>query len=140
MSEAAAYYNTALFFEAVIQQLDASVCPNIKKHLRTALRIYAAHSLMRFGGMLVTSGYMKPAEMVWMQESLLGEYVKFRPQMLNLAEGFVMNDATLFSTIGCEDGNFYEKMLKVAKTSRLNDQEGFEGFWQHLRPLMATKL
>eukprot|EP00350_Pseudokeronopsis_sp_OXSARD2_P010782 CAMPEP_0170547616 /NCGR_PEP_ID=MMETSP0211-20121228/6013_1 /TAXON_ID=311385 /ORGANISM="Pseudokeronopsis sp., Strain OXSARD2" /LENGTH=241 /DNA_ID=CAMNT_0010852761 /DNA_START=1222 /DNA_END=1947 /DNA_ORIENTATION=- len=132
MSEAAAYYITAKYFFKMINSYDATVCKNIKKHLRTALRIYSIYSLVRIGGALLLNEYLTPDQMNMMNEVLYKEYANFRPQMLNLAEGFVMNDAALFSTIGSEDGNIYEKMLKVAKSSRLNDKDTFDGFEEYL--------
>ena len=48
--------------------------------------------------------------------------------MLNLIEGFSFDDNFLVSTIGCYDGNVYERMLNYARRSQLNYRDKLDGF------------
>ena len=60
--------------------------------------------------------------------------------MLNLIEGFELNDNIMKSAIGNYDGNVYERMLEWAKSSRLNQKDKIDGFDEYVKPFLAAKL
>jgi hypothetical protein len=60
--------------------------------------------------------------------------------MLNLIEAYEIDDNILCSTIGSYDGNAYEKMLEVARRSKLNEKDKLDGFDEYFAPMLAHKL
>lgn len=52
----------------------------------------------------------------------------------NFNKQFDIPDNALNSTIGCYDGNVYERLVNSARKSRLNRVDPFEGYHEYLRP------
>lgn len=44
-----------------------------------------------------------------------------RPEAVALVDAFEIPDNALMSSIGCYDGNVYERLLECARLSKMND-------------------
>lgn len=58
--------------------------------------------------------------------------------MLNLVEGFELNDNIMNSSIGNYDGNVYERTMEWVKSSRLNEKDKLDGFDEYIRPFILA--
>eukprot|EP01012_Entosiphon_sulcatum_P057344 TRINITY_DN810_c0_g1_i1.p1 TRINITY_DN810_c0_g1~~TRINITY_DN810_c0_g1_i1.p1 ORF type:complete len:686 (+),score=83.60 TRINITY_DN810_c0_g1_i1:2454-4511(+) len=62
--------------------------------------------------------------------------LELRPDSVALVDAFEFPDAVLNSALGRHDGNVYEALYEHAKKSPLNARDPFDGYEQHLRPLL----
>ena len=70
--------------------------------------------------------------------SLLGA---IRPQAVNLVDAFDLRDEVLNSTLGCWDGNVYQRLFDEAQKSPLNQSAVHQSSYQQsLKPLFKSNL
>lgn len=63
-----------------------------------------------------------------------------RPNAVAICDGFDFPDRNLLSTLGCFDGNVYERIFEEAKNSSLNKEPVPRVFHTHLKPFMKSKM
>lgn len=63
-----------------------------------------------------------------------------RPIAVNLVDSFDFHDSSLKSTLGCFDGQVYDRMLEAALKSPLNKKEVQTAYAKYLKPVMKANL
>lgn len=63
-----------------------------------------------------------------------------RPDAVAICDGFDFHDRNLSSTLGCYDGNVYQRIFEAAKSNPLNAKPVPDVFHTHLKPFMKSKL
>jgi acyl-CoA oxidase len=59
-----------------------------------------------------------------------------RPDAVPLVDAFDIPDGVLDSALGRRDGRVYEALWDAAQKEPLNGSQVFDGYWEHLKPLM----
>ncbi|XP_018789528.1 PREDICTED: probable peroxisomal acyl-coenzyme A oxidase 1 [Bactrocera latifrons] len=65
---------------------------------------------------------------------------KFRPDAVCVCDGFDFHDRVLNSTLGCYDGNVYERLMEAARKSPLNQKPVPDSFEKILKPFLKSNL
>lgn len=80
------------------------------------------------------AGLLTFEELGLAEKAATGLCADLRPNAVALVDAFDFPDRVLNSDLGRYDGNVYEALYDFARTSQLNSQEVFEGYYEHLRP------
>jgi len=64
---------------------------------------------------------------------------RLRVNAVAIVDAFDFPDYVLNSTLGCADGNPYERLFEQAKNTSLNKKEPFDGYEELLRPHLDTE-
>ncbi|KAK7069625.1 Acyl-coenzyme A oxidase (Acyl-CoA oxidase), partial [Halocaridina rubra] len=72
-------------------------------------------------------------------EDEMGELLAaLRAQAVSIVDSFDIHDKILDSTLGCWDGNVYERLYEEAQKSPLNKTDVPMAYYKYLRPLMKA--
>lgn len=72
----------------------------------------------------------------WLEEL----FALIRPNAVGIVDSFDIRDEVIGSTLGCYDGNVYERLFEEASKSPLNAQSVNKSFGLYLKPLLKAQL
>ncbi|KAL4084612.1 hypothetical protein QTP88_027543 [Uroleucon formosanum] len=101
--------------------------------------ICAQWILNRLGDFLQYSN-LKPNDVASIQSLLEDCLRRIRPNAVGLVDSFDIQDKILDSTLGCYDGNVYERLLSEADKSPLNKEPVNRSFELYLKPFLNSKM
>ena len=113
-------------------QQKALVPPAVIKVLTTLSQLHALHRVTQGRADFIESASLTNEEMGWARGLEISLLSKIRPDAVALVDAFDWRDETLSSTIGCYDGNVYEKMLAMSKRGPMNKFEVAPGI-KHIK-------
>ena len=113
----------------------------IRAILIDLLRVTALKDLIADSGLLFACGYFAPEAHSLMREALDQVVTKIRPQMVSLAEGYMIPDEGVPSSIGNAYGDIYETQLEWAQKSRMQKLDAKDGrpayFEELIKPFLT---
>lgn len=108
--------------------------------LRDILELYAVDLAIKQLGNLLQFVNISSDDVERLQGRLESSLKRFRKNAIGIVDGFDIPDTVLASTLGAYDGNVYERLLKAAKTSPLNQEDVNKSFNMYLKPFMQSNL
>ncbi|XP_071499066.1 peroxisomal acyl-coenzyme A oxidase 1-like [Diadema antillarum] len=127
------YFIVQSFYHGVEE---TQVSPATKKVLEALCRLYALYHVEENAGEFVVDGFISSDQLDWLHRLYLETFPVIRPEAVTLVDSFDICDEFLQSTLGCYDGNVYERMYEYAKTDPRNKTEVHETYYKYLRPLL----
>eukprot|EP01095_Lingulamoeba_sp_RSL-Kostka_P015360 TRINITY_DN7044_c0_g1_i1.p1 TRINITY_DN7044_c0_g1~~TRINITY_DN7044_c0_g1_i1.p1 ORF type:complete len:430 (+),score=136.83 TRINITY_DN7044_c0_g1_i1:900-2189(+) len=122
------------FYENIQKSIQSNQDPEITEALTNLCRMYANSNLLddKWQGLLSNT-----------QNKVINEAVvitleRLRPDAISLTDAFDYPDNVLNSSIGCYDGNVYERLFEAAKKSDLNRVDPFLGYEELVKPGLDT--
>lgn len=103
-------------------------------------RLYLVFHIIGNQGDFLRSGALTPADLSALEVEQAALLSALRPDAVSLVDSFDIHDRILDSTLGCSDGNVYERMFEEAKKSPLNQKDVPDAYYKYLRPLMKANL
>eukprot|EP00095_Tigriopus_kingsejongensis_P009257 maker-scaffold922_size80897-snap-gene-0.22 protein:Tk09257 transcript:maker-scaffold922_size80897-snap-gene-0.22-mRNA-1 annotation:"probable peroxisomal acyl-coenzyme a oxidase 1" len=94
----------------------------------------------QFSGDFLRFSNTKEGHLAFAQDKLLTLLSEIRPIAVSIVDAFDIPDEGLKSTLGCYDGNVYERMLDAAEKGPLNKSDVPPAFEKYLKPLMKASL
>jgi acyl-CoA oxidase len=124
-------------FYVVLRSLDRSI-PSDSEDVFDALRLWFAFvHLKEYLGDFLSMRVVYPGiheQLDFVQHVLLQ---RIRPHALSLVEAFGFTDWELDSSLGCEDGKVYERLLEKAKQEPLNIELSDKEMAERLKPILS---
>jgi len=119
-------------FSEVVEKVNKEEIGTIGEVLRKMLIV--------FGGMEIINNYgwgeTTKQEIENLKINILKKVGELRKDVIGLVDGFDIPDSVLNSVLGVYDGNVYERLYEAAKGSVLNARDPFDGYEEHLKPLL----
>jgi acyl-CoA oxidase len=120
------------FVQGVKQQTDAAI-----KDILTALaRVFILGQLENVAADFVLSGYFDGAQLMYLKDALLDQFVVIRSNAVALVDAFGHSDFVLNSALGRHDGQVYDALYKSAKSNPMNQSDVHAAYDKVLKPLM----
>ncbi|VVC32713.1 Acyl-coenzyme A oxidase, N-terminal,Acyl-CoA oxidase/dehydrogenase, central domain,Acyl-CoA [Cinara cedri] len=101
--------------------------------------ICACWIINRLGDFLQFSN-LKPCDVQSIQYLLEDCLKRIRPNAVGLVDSFDIHDNILDSTLGCYDGNVYERIFEEANKSPLNKEPVNRSFELYLKPFLKSNI
>lgn len=120
----------AATFSAPVRQVLSQLC-----------HLFLLHWLMERSGDFVLFGGLSKQQILEGQSTFVSLLGAIRPQAVNLVDAFDLRDEVLNSTLGCWDGNVYQRLFDEAQKSPLNQSAVHQSSYQQsLKPLFKSNL
>ncbi|XP_064101325.1 probable peroxisomal acyl-coenzyme A oxidase 1 [Macrobrachium nipponense] len=112
----------------------------VRSILRQLCRLYLIHQITLNQGLFLRTGTLSSAHISTLEGELCELLALLRPNAVNIVDSFDLHDRVLDSTLGCWDGDVYQRMFEEALKSPLNQTDVPEAYHKYLRPLMKSNL
>jgi hypothetical protein len=104
--------------------------------LRRLAALFALRQLAADAGDFLEDGHLSAAQAGAARACAEALLVALRPDAVALVDAFGIGDRKLNSALGRADGRAYEALWDDARRNPLNAGDVFDGYWQHLRPVL----
>uniref|UniRef100_W8AQW7 Acyl-coenzyme A oxidase n=2 Tax=Ceratitis capitata TaxID=7213 RepID=W8AQW7_CERCA len=108
--------------------------------LENILELYLVQTVLRHMNDILRFTPISDANLRSLQNRLELSLKKLRPDAVAICDGFDYHDRVLNSTLGCYDGNVYERLFEAAKKSPLNQKPVPDSFEKYLKPFLKSNL
>lgn len=108
--------------------------------LRRLCRLYLIYHITLNQGDFLRSGSLTSHYISTLEGEMCNLLAALRHDAVSLVDSFDIHDRILDSTLGCWDGNVYQRMFDEAQKSPLNQTDVPEAYYKYLRPLMKANL
>ncbi|XP_045620326.2 peroxisomal acyl-coenzyme A oxidase 1 [Procambarus clarkii] len=125
-------------FEANVESLDCS--EGVRNVLRSLCRLYLIYHITLTQGNFLRCGALTARHIAVLEAELCELLATLRTQAVSIVDAFDIPDALLGSTLGCWDGNVYERLYNAALKSPLNKTDVPKAYYKYLRPLIKSSL
>lgn len=103
-------------------------------------RLYLVFHILNNQGDFLRSSALTPLDMSTLEGELSALLAALRPDAVSLVDSFDIHDRILDSTLGCWDGNVYNRMFEEAKKSPMNQKDVPDAYYKYLQPLLKSNL
>lgn len=103
-------------------------------------RLYLIYHITLNQGDFLRSGALTSSEISSLEREMTSLLTALRPDAVSLVDSFDIHDRILDSTLGCWDGNVYQRLFDEALKSPLNQTDVPQAYYKFLRPLMKANL
>ncbi|XP_005182228.2 probable peroxisomal acyl-coenzyme A oxidase 1 isoform X1 [Musca domestica] len=114
--------------------------PALNKVLENILELYLVKAALDNMNNIFRIVKITDEDVNSLQASLEKSLKSMRPNAVAICDGFDFPDRNLLSTLGCFDGNVYERIFEEAKNCSLNKEPVPRVFHTHLKPFMKSKM
>ncbi|XP_013116938.2 probable peroxisomal acyl-coenzyme A oxidase 1 [Stomoxys calcitrans] len=128
------------FFEEVKGPNSEKRSPALNKVLEDLLELFLVSTALKYMHEILRVIELSDDNLRSLQERLENVLKFVRLNAVAICDGFDYHDKTLKSTLGCYDGNVYERIFEEAKRSPLNKKPVPEVIHTHLKPFMKSNL
>ncbi|XP_069192440.1 LOW QUALITY PROTEIN: acyl-coenzyme A oxidase 1 [Procambarus clarkii] len=112
----------------------------VRNILHRLCRLYLIYHITLNQGDFLRSGSLTAHNIGTLEGEMCDLLAALRPDAVSLVDSFDIHDRILDSTLGCWDGNVYQRMFDEAQKSPLNQTDVPEAYYKYLRPLMKANL
>uniref|UniRef100_A0A0A1WQ23 Acyl-coenzyme A oxidase n=1 Tax=Zeugodacus cucurbitae TaxID=28588 RepID=A0A0A1WQ23_ZEUCU len=130
----------SVFLDQVIGAKSAERSKALNTVLQNILELYLVQTILRHMNDILRFTTISDANLRSLQNRLEMSLKKLRPDAVGICDGFDFHDLALNSTIGCYDGNAYERLFEAAKKSPLNQKPVIDSFEKFLKPFLKSNL
>ncbi|CAD8157441.1 unnamed protein product [Paramecium pentaurelia] len=120
-----------------LQTIDQADNINTKRVLRDLADLFAASILLDGSNVLIETGVINVESIKLIREFYVQQLALIKPEAIGLVEAFRYNDASLRSTIGCSDGQPYEKTYYSAINDNSLNKTDFKPIINQLKNIKA---
>ncbi|CAD8065474.1 unnamed protein product [Paramecium sonneborni] len=120
-----------------LQTIDSTDNINTKKVLRDLADLFAASILLDGSSTLIENGVINVESIKLIREFYTLQLSIIKPEAIGLVEAFRYNDASLRTTIGCSDGQPYEKIYHSAVNDNSLNKYDFKPIINQLKNIKA---
>lgn len=131
------YFTCERFVDAVEK---AELSEGVRSILHRLCRLYLIYHISLNHGDFLRSGALTDFSISTLEEEMCNLLTALRPDAVSLVDSFDVHDRILDSTLGCWDGNVYQRIFDEAQKSPLNQTDVAEAYSKYLRPLMKANL
>ncbi|XP_063600213.1 probable peroxisomal acyl-coenzyme A oxidase 1 [Penaeus indicus] len=131
------YFTCEQFVENV-ESLELS--EGVRNVLRRLCRLYLIYHITLNQGDFLRSQALSPENISALEGEMCELLAVLRDDAVSLVDSFDIHDRILGSTLGCWDGNVYNRMFNEAQMSPMNQTDVPEAYSKYLRPLMKANL
>nr|XP_053627761.1 probable peroxisomal acyl-coenzyme A oxidase 1 [Cherax quadricarinatus] len=131
-------YFTCVKYVAGIE--NAELSEGGRNVLRRLCRLYLIYHITLNQGDFLRSGSLTSHHISTLEGEMCNLLAALRHDAVSLVDSFDIHDRILDSTLGCWDGNVYQRMFDEAQKSPLNQTDVPEAYYKYLRPLMKANL
>lgn len=125
------------FFEKLQEEIPGS---RVKEQLQLLYHVYALSLIQENVGDFLSIGYLTREQAILAKTQLRILFSKVRPNAVALVDSFNHTDHFLGSTLGCYDGDVYNRLYKEAWKDPLNDTPVTDGYSEYIRPILKQQL
>lgn len=125
------------FFEKLQEEIPGS---RVKEQLQLLYHVYALSLIQENVGDFLSIGYLTREQAILAKRQLRILFSKVRPNAVALVDSFNHTDHFLGSTLGCYDGDVYNRLYKEAWKDPLNDTPVTDGYSEYIRPILKQQL
>ena len=119
----------------------AKISSGTKNVLEKLFELLACHWILATSGQFMIYAGLDQHSLEAVKNRRLKLLEVLRPEAVNIVDSFDFQDSELcFSTLGCYDGNVYERLFEAAKKTSLNKADVQPAFEAHLKPLIKANL
>merc|ERR1712166_24662 len=136
-SEAHSYLVLVSNFANAISQIRAGEQAALATPLESCFYLFALHSMAE-SNEFVSSGYLSPCQVEWVQDAVQELLAMIRPDAIALVDAWGHSDHRLNSALGRYDGDVYSALLKSTsgELNPMNAQQVHAAFHESVKPLM----
>lgn len=120
-----------------INKLVQKMSPALGKVLLDIQELYSVDSALLNTSSLMQFVNFSQEDLANLQGRLEAVLGRIRPNAVGIVDSFDFPDKLLNSTLGCYDGNVYERIFEEAMKSPLNQEPVNKSFELYLKPLMS---
>ncbi|XP_047502178.1 probable peroxisomal acyl-coenzyme A oxidase 1 [Penaeus chinensis] len=131
------YFTCEQFVENV-ESLELS--EGVRNVLRRLCRLYLIYHITLNQGDFLRSQALSPENISTLEGEMCELLEVLRDDAVSLVDSFDIHDRILDSTLGCWDGNVYNRMFNEAQKSPMNQTDVPKAYSKYLRPLMKANL
>lgn len=125
-------------YEQTVDSLKVS--EGVKNVLQSLCRLYLIYHITLTHGDFLKCGALTPGNIAVLEGEMCDLLAVLRPQAVSIVDAFDIPDDLLGSTLGCWDGNVYQRLYDEALKSPLNKTDVPDAYYKYLRPLMKSSL
>nr|XP_053644076.1 LOW QUALITY PROTEIN: peroxisomal acyl-coenzyme A oxidase 1-like [Cherax quadricarinatus] len=137
-AEAHTRYYICEKYEQTVDSLKAS--EGVKNVLQSLCRLYLIYHITLTHGDFLKCGALTPRNIAVLEGEMCDLLAVLRPQAVSIVDAFDIPDELLGSTLGCWDGNVYQRLYDEALKSPLNKTDVPDAYYKYLLPLMKSSL
>ncbi|XP_075166655.1 acyl-coenzyme A oxidase 1-like [Haematobia irritans] len=130
----------ATFLQEVTGPSRQNRSSTLNKVLANLLELYLVNTSVKKMAHILRFIHLEEADLCSLQNRLEKSLKSIRPDAVAICDGFDFHDNTLTSTLGCYDGNVYERIYEAAKLNPLNRQEVPDVYHTHIKPFAKSKI
>lgn len=112
----------------------------MKNVLQSLCRLYLIYHITLTHGDFLKCGALTPRNIAVLEGEMCDLLAVLRPQAVSIVDAFDIPDELLGSTLGCWDGNVYQRLYDEALKSPLNKTDVPDAYYKYLLPLMKSSL
>ncbi|XP_059224830.1 probable peroxisomal acyl-coenzyme A oxidase 1 [Stomoxys calcitrans] len=128
------------FFEEITGPQSKIRSPHLNQVMENLLELFLLNTVGQQLSHVLRIINMSAEDLCSLQKRLENALKKIRPEAVAICDGFDWHNRNLVSTLGCYDGNVYERIFEAAKSNPLNKQPVPEVFHTDLRPFLKSKI
>ncbi|XP_033105517.1 peroxisomal acyl-coenzyme A oxidase 1-like [Anneissia japonica] len=110
--------------------------PTIQATLTNLCCLFGLYYITQHRADFMIDGYLTQDQIMQGNEEYLKLLAAVRPEAVSLVDAFDYRDECIHSTLGCYDGNAYQRLYEFAKKGERNKSPVHETYHKYLVPLM----
>lgn len=119
---------------------NSSLSPGTSIILQQLCRLYLLFHVRDKADVFLRSGWLTSYDLASLEDEYCELLNLLRHQAVNLVDAFDIHDKILDSTLGCWDGEVYNRIYETAMKSPLNQKDITDAYKKYLQPLLKPKL
>ncbi|XP_067631927.1 acyl-coenzyme A oxidase 1 [Eurosta solidaginis] len=144
LTQAAELHGRQFVASVILEQIAGPKSKQRSKELNQVLynilELYMVQTVLRHMNDIQRFRVVLDVHLQSLQKRLEAALKKMRPDAVAICDGFDFHDRILNSTLGCYDGNVYERLFEAARKSPLNQKPVPDSFEKYLKPFMKSNL